>query len=80
MTATDGLDYSSSPSKEILLLNGETSKPVPVEIINDRLPELQESFVIRLLDHITGGAKLGEIRETTVTIIESDQPYGEFGE
>ncbi|ELU13347.1 hypothetical protein CAPTEDRAFT_91039, partial [Capitella teleta] len=78
-SAIDGLDFSRSPSSDILLLNGETSKAIPVEIVNDRVPELRETFVVRLLDQVTGGATLGDITEAVVTITESDQPYGSFG-
>ena len=76
--ATYGLDYSMT-STDVVLNSGEQSKRVPVEIINDQIPELEETFTVRLLDQITGGATLGTVREATVLILPSDDPYGAFG-
>ena len=77
-TATYGLDYSVS-STDVVLISGEREKRVPVDIINDRLPELEETFTIRLVEPVAGGAVLGAIRETIVTIPPSDDPHGAFG-
>ena len=78
-TATYGLDYSIT-STDVVLASGETEKVVPIDIINDRIPELDETFVVRLLPAVTGGAALGAITETQVTILKSDDPNGAFGE
>ena len=78
-TATPGQDYSVS-SSDVILSPGEAQKPVPVDILNDPLPELAESFTIRLLPGTTtGGAILGSLTETRVTIQASDDPNGAFG-
>ena len=78
-SATYGLDYSMT-STDVVLAPGETSKRVPVEIIDDQMPELEESFTVSLLQQITGGATLGAVRECTVVILPSDDPHGAFGE
>lgn len=78
-TATFGLDYSVT-STEVILGSGEREKRVPVDIINDGLAEVEETFTIRLLDRINGGATLGTTTETLVTIEASDDPYGAFGQ
>ena len=78
-SATYGLDYSIT-STDVVLASGEVEKRVPIEIINDRIPELDETFLIRLLPQMTGGATLGSITEAQVTILKSDDPNGAFGE
>ncbi|XP_077988560.1 adhesion G-protein coupled receptor V1-like [Glandiceps talaboti] len=77
LTAQASIDYSVA-SSDVILLNGETFKAVPVEIINDGIPEVEETFEIRLLDQITGGAVLGSPTVATITILPSDDPNGRF--
>ncbi|XP_036383544.1 LOW QUALITY PROTEIN: adhesion G-protein coupled receptor V1 [Megalops cyprinoides] len=77
MTARVGDDYSVA-SSDVVLLEGETSKPVPIYIINDIIPELEETFRIELLNQTTGGAMLGTLTETIITILPSDDPWGSF--
>ncbi|XP_033623594.1 adhesion G-protein coupled receptor V1 [Fukomys damarensis] len=78
LTAIAGEDYSVA-SSDVVLLEGETSKAVPIYIINDIYPELEESFLIQLLNETTGGATLGALREAIIIIEASDDPYGLFG-
>ncbi|KAM6148616.1 adhesion G-protein coupled receptor V1 [Erethizon dorsatum] len=78
ITAIAGEDYSIA-SSDVVLLEGETSKAVPLYIINDIYPELEESFLIQLLNETTGGAKLGALTEAIIIIEASDDPYGLFG-
>ncbi|XP_059551072.1 adhesion G-protein coupled receptor V1 [Myotis daubentonii] len=78
ITAIAGEDYSIA-SSDVVLLEGETSKAVPVYIIDDIYPELEESFLVQLLNETTGGAKLGELTEAIIIIEASDDPYGLFG-
>ncbi|XP_075398780.1 adhesion G-protein coupled receptor V1 [Tenrec ecaudatus] len=78
ITAIAGEDYSIA-SSDVVLLEGETSKAVPVYIINDIYPELEESFLVQLLNETTGGAKLGALTEAVIIIEASDDPYGLFG-
>ena len=74
-----GDDYSVA-SSDVVLLEGESSKSVPIYIINDQVPELEEVFLIELLNQTTGGALLGERTRTVITIRPSDDPFGSFGE
>ncbi|XP_053330924.1 adhesion G-protein coupled receptor V1 [Spea bombifrons] len=77
ITATAGEDYSVA-SSDVVLLEGETSKAVPIYIINDINPEVEESFRVLLLNQTTGGALIGEMTEAIITIEASDDPYGSF--
>ena len=52
---------------------------VPVHINDDGFAELSETFTVRLLPYITGGATLGDITECIITILPSDDPQGAFG-
>ncbi|KAI2664431.1 Adhesion G-protein coupled receptor V1 [Labeo rohita] len=70
-------DYSVA-SSDVVLLEGESSKPVPILIINDVVPELEETFRIELLNQTTGGALLGDLTQAIITILPSDDPYGSF--
>ncbi|EHB10698.1 G-protein coupled receptor 98 [Heterocephalus glaber] len=78
ITAIAGEDYSVA-SSDVVLLEGETSKAVPIYIINDIYPELEESFLIQLLNETTGGAAVGALTEAIIIIEASDDPYGLFG-
>lgn len=73
-----GEDYSIA-SSDVVLLEGETSKAVPIYIINDIYPELEESFLVQLLNETTGGARLGAVTEAVITVEASDDPWGLFG-
>ncbi len=73
-----GQDYSVA-SSDVVLLEGESSKPIPILIINDVVPELEETFRIELLNQTTGGALLGDLTQAIITILPSDDPYGSFG-
>ncbi len=53
------------------ILAGESSKSVTVAITNDSIAEFDETFEISLSTP-TGGAALGDITTTTVTITDSD--------
>lgn len=63
----------------MVLLEGESSKSVPIYVINDVVPELQETFLVELINQTTGGALLGELTRATITILPSDDPFGAFG-
>uniref|UniRef100_A0A8D0G948 Adhesion G-protein coupled receptor V1 n=1 Tax=Sphenodon punctatus TaxID=8508 RepID=A0A8D0G948_SPHPU len=77
ITATAGEDYSVA-SSDVVLLEGETSKAVPIYIINDINPEVEESFHVQLLNQTTGGALLGALTQAVITIEASDDPFGSF--
>lgn len=74
-----GEDYSVA-SSDVVLLEGETSKAVPIYIINDINPEVEESFYVQLLNQTTGGALLGSLTRAIIIIEASDDPFGSFGE
>ncbi|XP_071995626.1 adhesion G-protein coupled receptor V1 isoform X3 [Engystomops pustulosus] len=77
ITATAGEDYTVA-SSDVVLLEGETSKAVPIYIINDIYPEVEESFRVLLLNETTGGALVGDVTEAIIVIEASDDPYGSF--
>lgn len=64
----------------MVLLEGESSKSVPIYVINDMVPELQETLVVELINQTTGGALLGELTRAIITILPSDDPFGAFGQ
>jgi uncharacterized delta-60 repeat protein/uncharacterized repeat protein (TIGR01451 family) len=72
-TATAGLDYTNA-SLVLNFPNGEVLREVPVPIVQDTLPEGNETF-LATLSGVTGGATLGPQPGTTVTIVDDD---GEF--
>ncbi|XP_028269622.1 adhesion G-protein coupled receptor V1 [Parambassis ranga] len=77
LTARVSEDYSVA-STDVVLLEGESSKSVPVYVINDVIPELEETFLIELINQTTGGALLGELTRAIITILPSDDPFGAF--
>ncbi|KAI3372466.1 hypothetical protein L3Q82_022949 [Scortum barcoo] len=77
LTARVSEDYSVA-STDVVLLEGESSKSVPIYVINDMIPELEETFLIELINQTTGGALLGELTRAIITILPSDDPFGAF--
>ncbi|XP_041643632.1 adhesion G-protein coupled receptor V1 [Cheilinus undulatus] len=77
LTARVSEDYSVA-STDVVLLEGESSKSVPIYVINDMVPELEETFRIELINQTTGGALLGELTRAIITILPSDDPFGAF--
>uniref|UniRef100_A0A4W6G876 Adhesion G-protein coupled receptor V1 n=1 Tax=Lates calcarifer TaxID=8187 RepID=A0A4W6G876_LATCA len=77
LTARVSEDYSVA-SSDVVLLEGESSKSVPIYVINDMVPELEETFLIELINQTTGGALLGELTRAIITILPSDDPFGAF--
>ncbi|XP_067377863.1 adhesion G-protein coupled receptor V1 isoform X2 [Channa argus] len=77
LTARVSEDYSVA-STDVVLLEGESSKSVPIYVINDMVPELAETFCIELINQTTGGALLGEATRAIITIQPSDDPFGSF--
>ena len=53
---------------------GETSKNIPIEIVNDNIREGAETFSVRItaIDGATSGAAFGPTRETVITITDDD--------
>ncbi|XP_052793587.1 adhesion G-protein coupled receptor V1-like [Mya arenaria] len=69
-----GLDYKITP-EEIVFLNGETSKQILIEIIDDEIPEPDETFEV-ILSNAKNGLRLGTPSRATVTILANDDPAG----
>ena len=74
-TAKSGQDFLLGSDK-ITLVPGETSKKVTVQIIDDQVSELNETFTVKLGD--PGDALLGDITQAVVTIEDNDPPGVQF--
>lgn len=76
VSAVAGSDYKVSMD-EIIFNDGETRKVITVEIIDDQLREIAETFQIQLLDLEPqlgqfNFRRLGARRSTVVSIIDDD--------
>ena len=76
-TALVDLDFTLL-SRVVILASGQSRKRVPLELIDDRVPELAETFTVELEEPVTGGAVLGEETSSLLTIEPSDDPNGVF--
>ena len=76
-TATDDVDFNVVNS-EVFFEEGQKRKSLPLRILDDRLAEKQEWFVVKLTQP-KGGAKIGTTAQCNVTIEASDDPNGAFG-
>ncbi|XP_061172919.1 adhesion G-protein coupled receptor V1-like [Saccostrea echinata] len=76
-TALQGLDFEVL-TDTVLLPEGVVSRPLPIRLIDDLIPEQQEVFYVELENQITGGAVLGSASYAVVTILPSDDPNGLF--
>ena len=61
----------TSQSGSLTFYNGETQKSIKIDIIDDNEYNPEETFEIELFEAI-GGAKLGEVNKTKVTIEDND--------
>jgi len=73
-TAIAPIDYNNS-SISISFATGETSKTVPIPIVNDRVIELNENINLTL-SNATGGATLGTQKTAKLTIVDNDSANG----
>jgi len=78
LTAVLGSDYTVSGNR-VSLADGETMQLVPVTLIRSAVPKLARSFSVRLLNSTTGGAAVGHPAECLVTILETEDAHGIFG-
>ncbi|XP_075224296.1 sodium/calcium exchanger Calx-like isoform X1 [Lycorma delicatula] len=69
-SAISGRDYKGG-SGELTFKHGETRLLLEIPIINDFDPEKDECFEIELFDP-TGGARIGNINRTAITIANDD--------
>ena len=86
MQATPGEDYGVVTDGYILIGEGVTESSVPVSIMADTIPELDEKFLVKLTRvDVTGeppspenSPYLGDPRDAVVTILSNDDTYGVF--
>jgi len=71
--ATAGADYTAVTNGSLTFANGETTKSIRLNIINDAGVESAENFQVTLSSP-TGGATLGSPSQTNVTIMDDDTP------
>ncbi len=71
--AAPGSDYTAVTNGLLTFANGEVTKSIRVNIINDPATEPSENFQV-LLSSPTGGATLGSPSQTNVTIVDDDTP------
>ena len=71
-SATAGADYTGT-TFPVSFANGETSKSVPIPIVNDALDEPDEAVGVAL-SAPTGGAVLGSPIAAGLTILDNDDP------
>ncbi|XP_014662998.1 PREDICTED: G-protein coupled receptor 98-like isoform X2 [Priapulus caudatus] len=74
---SNGIDYLL-PDGEVVFPEGVGLATINVTIVDDSAREVDEAFEI-MLTRVHGGAKLGDLRVATVTITQSDFPYGKIG-
>lgn len=79
-TAIEHSDFETI-SDTAIIPDGASSIDLPIRIIDDNLPELEEIFYVELLNQITGGGVLGaeQYRVAVIHILASDDPEGAFG-
>jgi hypothetical protein len=73
-TATAGTDYVAN-SGTLTFADGETSKDIPLMLMDDQAAEGQESFVVTLANP-TGGVALGGACRATMYVNDDDNPGG----
>ena len=77
-TDTAGSNDFRPAADFINIPNGQDEGAIPLNIIADGIPEFSETFMVHL-NSVSGGARLGSISSTTVTILPNDDPYGALG-
>ncbi|XP_004345687.2 hypothetical protein CAOG_06097 [Capsaspora owczarzaki ATCC 30864] len=77
-SATAGSDFQPLASSVFTMGPGVTTVSIPVTIINDAVPELDETFKVTINHEVTGGARVGALTEATVTISQNDDAHGLF--
>ena len=55
-----------------------SSSTIQLSIFNDTSPEINETFTVQL-SNPTGGARLGDQSEITITILSNDNAHGRIG-
>ncbi|KAH9498632.1 Adhesion G-protein coupled receptor V1 [Bulinus truncatus] len=84
--AKPGEDFTVLTRMSVLLLDGQMSASIPLPVINDDLPELDEQFFLMLTEaELVDGSiaasdspLLGQLHKASVVIAASDSTYGVF--
>ena len=72
-TAVAGSDYVDIPNGSVTFLDGETSKTIEINLIDNDVLEPDETFTIGLLG-TNGVGQVGTPRTATFTIVDDDSP------
>jgi hypothetical protein len=72
--ATPGLDFQGALTGTLAFGPGETTKQITIPIVNDDLVEADSERFAITLQNPTGGATLGTLNTTSVTIQDNDLP------
>jgi hypothetical protein len=72
-SANSGADYTAVSNGVLSFANGEVTKTIRLNILNDAVAEDPENFGVTLSSP-TGGATLGSQSQTTVNIVDDDTP------
>lgn len=75
-TATNA-DYALGLTNTITFETGQESANLTINIVDDQIPELNESFEVILVDAI-GGGEIGQPSSATVIILSNDDVNGVF--
>ncbi len=70
-------DYDGFTNRTVVFLAGERTKNISIRTMEDAIPEISESFVVRLVAS-DGDTVVIYPMEATVTIEPNDVPYGVF--
>ncbi len=72
-------DYmKATPTSPIIFSVGQSLRSISITIVDDILPELQETLLVELTG-INNGGILGDITELSIIIEPSDNPLGSIG-
>ncbi|CAO4374860.1 unnamed protein product [Caenorhabditis nigoni] len=72
VTAKQGEDYTSVKDGIITFEGQEYEKYIDIDIIDDKMDEKDEAFIVELMKVGAGEATIGTRRKTTITIISDD--------
>jgi solute carrier family 8 (sodium/calcium exchanger) len=71
-SAIHGKDFIGGENV-VVFEHGETQKSIFIDIIDDKVPEKEETCMIELLDSECKGVKIGRLKRTVVTIVSDDE-------
>lgn len=84
--AKGGEDFTIVSGQFVLFLGGLTTTVIPIPVIDDSIPELDEKFYLRLTAVVLDDGNvstsdtpmLGQLRQSIITIRSSDSAFGMF--